>query len=542
MKVKVDELNVRSGPGLGYNVLTTIAKDQQYPVIEEKNKWIKLKINDQIGWVAGWLVDYVKSTKTIESKVQSLNVRSGPSTSFPILEQIYPGSKYPIVEEEGDWFKIQLNKNKTGWVAGWLIKIAETPSSEISTMSEFVTIKANTLNVRSGPSTEYSIIGKLKKGEQVEIIDIEQAWYKIKFNKQIGWIASEYASKNTLTVSSKNTIQDKENNKEQKIVVVSPEILNLRSGPGLNYEVVAKLLKNDFLVVDDSKGEWLHVAKATNPEVNGWVAKWLVIDSSQVISNRPTVTILNPGTNLREGPSTSYRVVSLGNVGDQFPILGTKGDWYQILLPNGDKAFVAGWIVSVKGMNQVISSGIKRLLKDKIIVVDAGHGGKDHGATGATFKSLEKDLNLAVAMRLQKKLEAAGAKVIMTRSKDKYLTLQERVNIAITNNADAFISIHHNTHENSAVNGTITYYYLKKNKELAKNIQRELLKRTGLKDLNVRFGNYHVLRENPKLAVLTELAFISNYYDELKVLSKSFQENAAEGIFQGILKYFNSNK
>ncbi|MCI1113549.1 N-acetylmuramoyl-L-alanine amidase, partial [Stenotrophomonas maltophilia] len=98
-----------------------------------------------------------------------------------------------------------------------------------------------------------------------------------------------------------------------------------------------------------------------------------------------------------------------------------------------------------------------------MIVVDAGHGGNDNGATGSSFSTLEKTVNLQVSMLLKNKLEASGANVIMTRADDRKLTLQQRVDIAVQNQADIFVSVHHNTHPNTATNGSIVFYYAQGN-------------------------------------------------------------------------------
>jgi len=532
--VKVDILNVRSGPGLDHPVITQIYQDEHYPLIEENDGWMKIKIDQTEGWVANWLIEKQEkqTPKSVESNVTKLNVRSGPSKSFTVIDQINPGTKYPLVEQEGDWVKIQLHSNQTGWVANWLVTINETPPSGETLKVETVTVEADVLNVRSGPSTDHEIVGVLSQGEQVEVLSVESEWYKIKFADDIGWIASQYASQSTPADSPKDE------GLKGKQVVVQPEILNMREGPSLEHPVIDKLNKNQILQVTDSEGDWLLVHKAEAPNVTGWVANWLVVDYNHFLSNQPTVTILNPGTNLREGPSTNHSVISRGNVGDQFPILDTVGDWYYIQLPDGKKAYVAGWIVAVKGMNQNISHGIEKALKGKVIVVDAGHGGRDHGATGVHFNTLEKDINLIVAKRLQKKLEAAGAKVIMTRTTDKKISLQQRVDIAIFHHADLFVSIHHNTNADYKINGTITYYYDSQDKKLAIEVQRELIKQTKLRDLKARYGNFFVLRENRTVAILAELAFISNYHDELTARSAQFQEKAAEGLFRGIIHYF----
>jgi len=458
VKVAVDVLNVRSGPGLEYEIIDKLLLGEQYPINKESGAWINIQINNQDGWVANWLVERINTpaqvkNQTAEATGTNVNVRSGPSTSFSVIQQIQPGTKYPVVDQEGDWVKIQLTGDKFGWVANWLLAISEDSPTESTLNKDYVRINVDKLNVRSGPSTDYSIIGSLQRDELVKVIAVEQGWYKINFNEEIGYIAGEFVSE-------------------------------------------------------------------------------------AAIENQPTVVILNPGTNLREGPSTNTKVVAIANVGEKFPIVSTSGDWYQIIISDGSTAYVAGWIVSVTGMENKIDKGIDKALKGKVIVVDPGHGGNDYGATGLHFKSLEKSLNLLVAGKLQKKLEAAGAKVVMTRTTDKKIYLQERVDIAINKKADAFISVHHNTNNNMSINGTITYYYSKSDKKLAEVVQKELIKQTGLTDLGARYGNFFVLRENPRLSILAELAFISNYQDELTARSENFQEKAAEGLFQGIIKYF----
>lgn len=550
VKIAVDGLNVRSGPGLEYEVIGKVNKGETLQIIEEKNKWYKISFsNNKVGWVAGWYTEqYIDSTpvvKTAEANVTYLNVRTGPSTSFAVIEQIHPETKYPIIEIEGDWVKIQLNSNKVGWVAKWLVNISESSPSTETLKSDFVTIQADNLNVRSGPSTDFQIIGKLNKGAQVEVIAIEEGWYKIKFNNSFGYIASKYASQidsyndNNSENQADNKTESSENENKSQQVIVNTNILNLRSGPSIQHDITGKLYHGDILTVLDKNGDWIYISKTTSPEIKGWVANWLVSDYNLVVSNQPTVIILNPGTNLREGPSTSTNVIGIANAGDQFPIIATEGDWYQIQLPDGRKAYVAGWIVTTKGMEQNISRGIEKILQGKRIVIDAGHGGRDNGATGLHFKSIEKNLNLEVAKLLEKKLTATGATVYMTRTDDSKPSLQARVDTAIIHRADAFVSIHHNTNIDTSINGTITYYRDSSDKELAKSIQSEVVKKTGTKDLGYRYGDYFVLRENSQVGVIVELAFISNYHDELKARSSKFQENAAEGIFQGLIKYFN---
>src|SRR5690606_13645230 len=111
------------------------------------------------------------------------------------------------------------------------------------------------------------------------------------------------------------------------------------------------------------------------------------------------------------------------------------------------KGYIASWIVT--GTNEVSS---------KTIVIDPGHGGRDEGAAGANG-TLEKDLTLNAALLLGEKLKKAGFNVILTRSSDEYVSLQDRAELAYIKNADVFISLHFDSIDDSSVHGHTTYYY-----------------------------------------------------------------------------------
>lgn len=549
VSTKVSNLNVRSGPGLNFEVIGQIKQGKEYNIISEEESWVQIDLGGKTGWVANWLVNRNASDikqnergiEVIQSKVEILNVRSGPSTGFPVIEKISPGKEYPLLEKKGDWSKIQLPDNKTGWVANWLVHISkrsEKLDSSFKTGNNAV-IQAEVLNVRSGPSTSYEKIGQITKGSEIEILEVKEGWFKFSFNGKEGWIAGEFAKQYDQGEETiENTSDTNQTGENQGLLVeVNSATLNLRSDPSLESDILTQLNQGTQAILLKKDGDWSKIKLSDG--TTGWVASWLIKEVHTQISNQPTVKILNPGTNLRAGPSTKHEIVAKADEGEIFPIINTVNDWFQIQLKNGQTAYVAGWIVSAHGVPGITKPNLTNSLNGKVIVVDAGHGGKDQGAEGVGKKTKEKTLNLEVAEILAAKLEAAGAKVIMTRTDDSYITLERRVAIAVKATADAFISIHHNTYKNSSMNGTITFYYSKsKDMKLAELIQSELTKRNGLRDLGVRFGNYYVLRENPRTSVLVELGFLTNAKEELVLRSDRFQENSAEGIFQGILKYF----
>lgn len=187
-------------------------------------------------------------------------------------------------------------------------------------------------------------------------------------------------------------------------------------------------------------------------------------------------------------------------------------------------------------------------LKDKIIVIDAGHGGSDPGAVGLNGTK-EKDATLAISLKLRDMLTKKGAKVVMTRIKDvdvhsKNATakdeLQARVDVGVKANADVFVSIHHNASVKREVGGLSTYYYAKTKYDslLATAIQKSMLDNFALEDKGIRQADFYVTKRSPMPAALLEIAFISNPKEEKLLKSNWFQDKMATCIVQGLEKYF----
>ena len=185
---------------------------------------------------------------------------------------------------------------------------------------------------------------------------------------------------------------------------------------------------------------------------------------------------------------------------------------------------------------------------DRVIVIDAGHGGSDSGAVGH-YGVKEKDVTLYVALRVEELLKASGAKVIMTRRTDIDVAsptasnpqeLQARVN-KCPPNTDIFISIHCNAFSNPNSKGMETYYYRgsPQSRRLAVLLNEELARSGGRLNRGVRTANFYVLHHNPHPASLIELAFITNYEEENLLANDDYQDTLAKAIVRAIDRYFN---
>lgn len=247
---------------------------------------------------------------------------------------------------------------------------------------------------------------------------------------------------------------------------------------------------------------------------------------------RATVNDLN----VRSKANASSPIIGKLNRGDEVPVISIDGWWAKVNY-KGSIGYVHK--TYLKLLNQ---SG--PAVKNRIIIIDAGHGGKDAGAVNGKYA--EKRITLAVASIVKQKLEKDGAIVYMTREGDTYPTLQDRVNFAHKHYAEIFVSIHVNSSTNSKANGTETYYSITANdneledKALATNINNEIVKQANMYNRGVKREDYYVLRHSLFPSVLVELGFISNSQDLSKLVNSYYQEIFGNAIYQGIVNYYSN--
>jgi N-acetylmuramoyl-L-alanine amidase len=223
--------------------------------------------------------------------------------------------------------------------------------------------------------------------------------------------------------------------------------------------------------------------------------------------------------------------------------------------------------------------------KIRRVVVDPGHGGHDPGAVGPNGTQ-EKDVVLAIGLRLKELLrDELGLDVVMTRSTDVFIPLEERTAIANKVNADLFLSVHANAAPNRSASGIETYYLnlaktdkvaqlaakengtslekvsilqailfdlmanykLNDSAHLADEVQKSLYKKirasySDVKNLGVKQGPFYVLVGATMPSILVETAFLSNATEESRLKDPAYLEMTAEGILEGVRIYITSLK
>lgn len=188
---------------------------------------------------------------------------------------------------------------------------------------------------------------------------------------------------------------------------------------------------------------------------------------------------------------------------------------------------------------------IPKNLSEYTIIIDAGHGGSEKGAIGG-LGDKEKDINLKIALELEKILKAQNINVLLTRECDGNVDLATRIDFAKKNEANIFVSIHLNSIGDTQMNihkmrGTSIYYYNKHSKPLAEILEKTVTKFAGTKRNGIHTGSFAVLRPTEYISVLVEAAYMINPLDTVLYKKEDFAKNVAEGIANGIIEFITQN-
>ena len=399
------------------------------------------------------------------------------------------------------------------------------------------------LNIRKSKdsSSNANIVGTVNKGGKLSVYAVEGDWLKVSSEDTYAYIYKKYAQ---FLDADGNALGD-----VQKQVTTTQSI-NIYVKPTSSSKVISTVDRKVKLPVYKTvSGYYL-------TDVNG-LPGYIVANSTEDVKveqpstpdPKPTPTpdpitpsvtgdLLGRATvdnlNIRTEANSTSTVVSKLKKGDYVQVNSINGYWAQVT-SNGQTGYVHKSYLKLLNQNG-------NALKDRIIIIDPGHGGKD---VGTLFdKIYEKDITLKVATLVKNKLEAAGAKVLMPRTGDTFPTPQDRVDFTHANYGEIFVSIHVNSAKNADAKGTETYYaktsgdMFQEDIDLATFVNNQIVKNVNMKNRNVREAKYIVVANTNIPAILVELGFLTNSEDRAKMTDDQYIELFAESIYKGILEYY----
>ena len=275
----------------------------------------------------------------------SLNVRSGPSTSYTVVTTVKKNDKVNILQSSNGWYKIETSSGKQGWVSSSYISALNSNtnnSTNNNTQSNIAIVNTDGLNFRNGAGTSYSIIKVLNKGEKVEVISESNGWSKVKHDSRLGYVASQYIDKATTNYTIKE---------------VNTDGLNVRTGPSTSYATIGKLNKGTRVEVISESAGW---SKINYNNKTAYVSSgYLKAVSTSTPDTKPEDTtqqykeikvVNTDGLNVRKGPSTSYESIGKIDKGTSVEVISESDGWSKINYKN-TTAYVATRYLDKKTTN-----------------------------------------------------------------------------------------------------------------------------------------------------------------------------------------------
>lgn len=405
-----------------------------------------------------------------------LNVRYGPGLSHDVLTQVEENDRLFLLGEENKWYKVRLSDDQIGWVASWLVDSNDILHDD----QQFAIVTADAVNIRQFSTTDSNIIGAVYKDSELQILYQEGDWYQVLYMGQVAWIHGDYVDIiTTPSAAQADSVQDIPTD-STVVVIGNAQSTNIRSLASMDGEVIHTAGPGERFQYIESVGSWFHIR--INENLTGYVA-----DSVATLSTVET---------------QAESVASQDLTGSQYA--------------------------------RSISN-----ISEATIVIDAGHGGRDSGAVSADNSIFEKDITLSTAILLRNRLQDAGANVILSRSSDEFVSLDDRVITGHNYQADLFISLHYDAIEvANSMSGTTTYYYSESNLELANTVNRYLAQLGPLKNNGVRHGNYYVLRANKQPSILLELGYMNSDIDIQHIDTIAYQSTIVEAVYQALREYY----
>lgn len=273
IRVTTASLNLRSGPGTSYSIITVIPKGAAVSVSSVSGSWAKVTYSGKTGYASTAYLS--QPSNVIMVTTADLNLRTGPGTSYSIIRVIPSGAEVTVSNTSSGWAKVSYG-GSTGYASLSYLKLKSTlPSTSTTAM-----ITTGNLNLRTGPGTSYSIIRVIPSGAEVSVLSTSNGWARLTYAGSTGYASLSYLKLKTPLPDTSTDIR------------ITTEELNLRSGPGTTYSIIAVMPAGAKVTVLSVSGNWAKVTYAgkTGYAHVGYLVKEGTYAASKVITKGVTAS------------------------------------------------------------------------------------------------------------------------------------------------------------------------------------------------------------------------------------------------------------
>lgn len=428
--------------------------------------------------------------------------------------RLHRGAIVSSYDQKNGWYAVNLRNGESGWVPGWLARKA--PAGAVAAPAFPAALRIDSAHplyavtvvdaaeIRAIPYSNLQAkrdttrIGRVERGAVVKVTEEIFGWMRVELAPwSSGWVYSEALAPAIPGNGSRRT--------------------RVR---GAKFDHDEKSLRLEF---DLGRAVPYSLAASADPGIAHFVLYG--VDCEKLPEDFFTIERMMPGSSLRCDS-----------------LAGTvEGGVYTFGAP--------------KGYSGGFSNGVFRLdvrtgwSAIPLVVLDPGHGapppvpsGFADGAKSPDGKLKEKDLVVDIAKRVRELLARAGLRAELTREGDsaEMIDLYNRIEFAEKRNADVFVSIHLNGDNIATYSGAEVYWYDPISRSLAEAVAGPLGESTGRKAGISPYASFAVMRSSARPSILIEAAYLSNPKEAKLLGTEDFRRKTAEGIAQGIIKYFSS--
>lgn len=426
---KGGSVNIRAGDVVDSEVIGKAKTGETVHILGTSGEWYKVDLgNDKVGYIRK---DYVKlgaedagdkatdkDTDTGDSQDKdgetgvvtgtSVNIRAGKGTDSKAVGKAKKGDKLHVLDSSGEWYKVELDDGKVGYVLGSYLKLGATDATKEDASAAkagsdteetgVVVTKTGELNIRAGMSKDDKIVGTAKKGSKIHVLKKTGEWYKVQLDDgTTGYANRSYIKLGGEEADSEATSASKSDKKEsatkagektdtdtkkpvkedtlkgEGVVSTKGSPANVRASGSLKAEVVAKVDKGAKVQVVAKAGDWYKVE--LDDGTKGYVQRNLIklggsgktLLSLPADSGKATLSKLEKAAtgggegevvtqgsplNVRTDKSTEAKVVGKVAKGSKIRILGKEGEWYKVQLKNGKTGYASSQFIQPGATNQ----------------------------------------------------------------------------------------------------------------------------------------------------------------------------------------------